>query len=132
MRITILFITIIIIQTTTSFASDKSELKTLMINYLQALKSKDIKKIKKVVSPKYFKMLNSNKVLELTFNKKLKEPNKKVTGNFDLTYQQGNTKKDLYFVNIKNKTTKEYNDYWYLVRKKKGEYIIDDMQLLEE
>lgn len=77
-------------------------------------------------------MLNSNKVLELTFNKKLKEPNKKVTGNFDLTYQQGNTKKDLYFVNIKNKTTKEYNDYWYLVRKKKGEYIIDDMQLLEE
>ena len=132
MKLVFLIISIYILSLSSVFAGDEKELKTLMTKYLQALKSKDINKIKKVVSVKYFKMLNSNKVLEMTFKKKLKDPKKKVTGNFDLTFQQGTTNKNLYFVNIKNKTSNDYNDYWYLIVKKDGKLIIDDMQFLEE
>ena len=106
---------------------DRKQIKALISNYLLALKNKDEKKLKQVVSKKYFGMLKAHKILKKTFEMQTK-PKPGFTPQFDMKVEQGVISKDLFFVNIKDKKQDHYHDYWYHVRKISGKFVIDDEQ----
>jgi len=102
--------------------SKDSEIKGLMTSYLEALHKRDLKKLQKMTSPKYFEFLNKNFLI-----KKIQQDRKFRPNGFDIKIKKANIKKDQFFINIKDKASKEYTDFWYVLKLKEKKLIISNM-----
>lgn len=107
-----------------SFASNQ-DIQILMNDYLMAFKNHDEDKIKKLSTDKYYKMLKKTSIIELAFSKK--NTHTKDKASFDFKVKEGARDKEMLFVNIKDKNDLEYGEYWYVLKKEKDKYKIDDM-----
>jgi len=123
------YIVIFVLISFNSLASEENQIKTLMQNYLKALDQTTSQSLKKITSDKYFQNLNKNGILNKT--RELNKQSKNKSLDFDMKIKKAAVSKDLIFVNIKDVKSKNYGDYWYLVKKIDGQYIIDDMQFLD-
>lgn len=108
-----------------SFANE--ELKNVMKNYLQALKNKNSDELKKSVSSRYYKFLKDSNLLEQALKKQT--PGKFST--FDFTFKPLAKEKEAFFVNIKDPKAKNYSDYWFVLRKINGKFVIDSSVFLD-
>lgn len=126
MRIYIL----ILLALSTVFAAtandDSRKIESLMKNYLQAIKSKDQKKLKSLVTDKYYSQLEKDQGLEKLFSmqKDDKSP-------IDVDIKVVKQKQD-HRANIKNKSESDYDHYWFRIVSEKESYKIDGTFHLEE
>lgn len=105
----------------------KADFNNLMKNYLQALKNGDKEKLKTVTTQKFYHQFNKTGLLE----KVLKLQKKGKVKPFDLVFKKGSLSKDLYLINIKDKTQKNFGENWYYVREKEGKLLLDEMHSLK-
>lgn len=104
-----------------AFAESQAKFKDLMHGYLLSIKTSNETELKKKVSAKYFNSLKKDDQLKELFSMQ-KNDGKKI--DFDLKFQkfgQGNE----YLVNVKDKSKKEYDHFWYVVKKVDGKFVID-------
>lgn len=105
----------------------KAEFQKLMTAYLSALQQKDEKALAQVTSPRFFKKFKESGQLKQVF----KAQKNKTVGKFDLTFKKALVNNDLYLVNIKNPTDKNYDEYWYFVKEVNGKLVLDEMHNLK-
>ncbi len=107
-----------------SFAGSKSDFESLMQKYVKAVAVHDKSTLKAMTGEKYYKQLI----------KKLppKQDSVKEKVIFDLTFKKGAHIPNTYLVNIKDKSKKEYSEFWYVFEKKNNSYKIIDMVQVEE
>lgn len=123
---------LIILLLTLSFSATGKDYKTsdfkeLMTKYLKALKNSDREKLKQVTTDKFYKQFEKTGLLD----KVLKLQKKGDVEPFDLTFKKGSLSADLYLVNIKNQSDKNYGENWYYVRLKDGYLLLDEMHSLK-
>lgn len=123
-----IIIIFILLSSNLVFAKSQSDMHKVMHTYLHSIKTANKTKLKEIVSDKYFKVLNKDGQLEKLFKQQTKNK-KKIT--FDIKFQKYHNKKNLYLVNIKDKTQKDYGHYWYVVEHKDGKYKILKEQYLD-
>lgn len=112
--------------TTSSFASEISEVETFFFNYLVDIRSKNEVEVKKAITPSYLKKLGNEKGLKELL---LMQDGKKEKPIVHLQVSKG--KKDIFFIDIKN-SKEEHTDYLYVVKKVDGKFKIDGTILKEE
>lgn len=118
----------LILSSSMTLASTQSEIKTVMHKYLNSIKTSNTEGIKQVVSNQYFKDLDKNDGLKKLFQAQSND-GKKIE--FDMKFQKFHGKENHFLVNIKDKSQKEYDHYWYVIIKKNGKYIIEKEQYLD-
>ncbi len=106
-------------------ASTEQEMQSLMNQYLYALSTKDSAELEKICSKKFISQLQKKGYLKKAFDRQKKAAKKKFQ--FDLTMQKAARTPNQFFVNIKDKRSLEYSDYWYLIKKEGTRYRINDM-----
>ena len=98
---------------------------SLMNQYLYALSTKDSTELKRICSKKFISQLQKRGYLKKAFDRQKKTSKKKFR--FDLTMKKAARTPNQFFVNIKDKKSLEYSDYWYLIKKEGSQYRINDM-----
>ncbi len=106
-------------------ASTEQEMQSLMNQYLYALSTKDSTELEKICSKKFISQLQKKGYLKKAFDRQKKTTKKKFQ--FDLTMQKAARTPNQFFVNIKDKKSLEYSDYWYLIKKEGTRFRINDM-----
>jgi hypothetical protein len=110
------------------FATPEVELKKTSHNFLSSILKRDQKLYKESTSEKFFKSQKEQGFIKRVFSKSPK----KITGlDFDMKFQKGLVDKDYYFVNIKEKNQKRYDDSWFIMKKIKGKFVIDGIHHFE-
>jgi hypothetical protein len=119
---------LILVWNATSFANE-SDVKSLMLSYLSAIKKRDAKIIETVVTPKYYKILNQENQLQEMF--KL-QTNDQRPIEVDIIVKKVTTENNMYLVNFKDKQSKNYSHHWYVVIKENQQWKIDNEKMIEE
>lgn len=124
-----IFTFIIFNLTQLSLAKDfeKDDFKTLMSNYLSALKNKDEKALSKVTTKRFLEKFKKDGQLERIF----KAQDSTKIGKFDITFKRAIVNKDLYMVNIKNPEDKSFDEDWYFVKADGEKLLLDEMHNLK-
>jgi len=92
----------------------KSQMYQLMLGHLSSIKRKSESDLKKTVTETFLKEMSKGGQLKELFS--LQTPSKSnIT--FDIKVQMANISKDTIYVNIKDKSAKDYSSYWYVIKK---------------
>lgn len=110
------------------FAIDQKESKELFKSYLESIRSSDKSKLEKVITKEYFNELSKKKLIEEMF-KMNKKSNEKI--DFDISIKKAALQKNLYYVNIKNKSDKHFGHNWFRVIRLKDKYKIDGTEFFD-
>lgn len=115
-----------------SYGSEEELLKESTERYLLSIINKDIDVYKKSVSNKYLKEQEKAGFIKRVFTKKLSNEKKELA--FDFKSVKASVTKDKYFINIKEKDKKEFDDEWFIMIKDKSssKWIIDGIQHMED
>lgn len=110
------------------FAISQEDSKDLFTRYLDSIRSKKEDLFRSIVTDKYYKDLKNKKMIQEMFemNKKSK---KKL--NFDIKIKKAGLDKDTYFINIKDKSQKNYGHNWFKVIKVNNKYKIDGTEFFD-
>ncbi len=106
--------------------SNEGEIKITINSYLKALSTQDLSSLKKLTTEKFYK--------SLTKNNNLKKSNGPTKDNFDfdIKVKKAERIKGRFFVNIKNKHSDHFGDYWFVLDMRAKSYIISEMRMIEE
>lgn len=104
-----------------TFAQKQKMFKELMHTYLHSIKTSNEVKLKSVISNRYYKDLKKDNQLKELF---AVQKNDTKSIEFDLKFQKF-TNENEYLVNIKDKSKKSYDHFWFVVKYKDGKLIID-------
>ena len=118
---------VILFFSTVTHASSEKEIKELMNTYLKNIHAKDAMKLKKITTNSFFKSLKNSYL-----NSKIQQTKQFKPYSFDIKINKANLDKNQYWVNIKDKTKKDYSDYWYIIEKDIHSFKISDMVHIEE
>ena len=103
-----------------------SEVKTLMLKYLSSIKNKDLKGLKSTITSNYYETLDADGGIKKLFSMQ-SEDNKPIKFDVKVIKQKVG-----YRANIKDKSEKGYDDYWYQVTEVGSTLLIDGTIHLEE
>jgi hypothetical protein len=118
---------VLLLFSTVTHASSDKEIKELMNTYLKSIHAKDVINLKKITTNSYLKKLKNSYL-----NSNIKQTKKFKAYSFDIKINKANLDKNQYWVNIKDKTKKDYSDYWYIIEKNIHSFKISDMVHIEE
>ena len=91
----------------------------LMLKYLKSIKNKDEKTLKSIITKRYYKDINVDDGIKQLFTM---QSDDKERIEVDIKVVKQNVG---YRANIKNKTDKDYDDYWYKITEEDGKLLID-------
>jgi hypothetical protein len=128
----VLFIYFFTVDTSFSKESIEGELKDLANKYVRSILSEDKALYKSVITKSYLDEQTKVNFLKEAFTKKT--PLKKENVDFDFIYKKAAVTKDKYFINIKEKHKKDFDEDWFVVIKEKGssQYKIHSIQHMED
>lgn len=126
MRVFILVLFLIPTIALSKNAEEKS-VEKLMLNYLKAIKAKDREKLKSLITDKYFQELDKDNGIQKLFDMQPKKVKEEISVDIKVITQNKGFR-----ANIKNKTDKEYSDYWYDIVKEKNDTKINGTFHLEQ
>lgn len=118
--------TLLTVSISMGMASDQGKVEAVMLKYLKAIKAKDRKMLKSVVTDKYYQTLDKEDGIKNLFAMQPKD-----SGPIKVDVKVIKQKKG-YRANIKDKSDQDYDDYWYEIVVIGDQYKIDGTFHLEE
>lgn len=131
-KFSLVFIFFFTVEFSFSNEKDRNDLSKLAHNYLHAVLSADLESYKGLVTPKFFKEQTKSRFIKKAFRGKKNFSINDIK--IDIKVKKAAKTKNKYFLNLKEKTKKEYDDDWFIVLKdiKSDQWKIDGLSHQEE
>ena len=127
-----IFLSLFSIAPSFSKVSIELELRQLAKEYVLSIINKDETKYRSLVTKDFLSKQMKNNFVKENFSKKTSKQKKEIK--FDFKFIKAAVTKDKYFINIKEKKDKDFDDNWFIVIKNKNlnKYMIHSIQHMED
>ena len=120
------FFLLINLFSTLAYGFESNDVEKLMMNYLSSIKNKNKEALMSLTTEKYFKTLDKDNGVSELFSMQESSKNK-INVDIKVIKQESG-----YRANIKNKSDKKYDHYWFSIVEENKKLLIDGTFHIEE